>query len=246
MPADDRLGSHNGKGANGRGEPATEPDKQQAIDVCHGRSLRYPPPKHVDLLPQDQNLSLQLGSRLKERGQEGKQQPEQVGHQTAILRPLLMASTPNRIFGAHTGVILTVFSGASPAPLCTCLRDPPCCPTSGVSCILLGWEGMSLLTPIARERPPRDVRHLMLQHRHREIRHLGSADRAFVWLGLVHRRRTWGRLRRIATGSRRTNTSPGRGVSAGCRARDYRSGVLRNAAECSGSCGRSFRDRKPP
>ena len=44
------------------------------------------------------------------------------------------------------------------------------------------------LMPIARERPPRDVRHLVLQHRHREIRHLCSANRALVGFGLVHRR----------------------------------------------------------
>ena len=75
-----------------------ESDKQRAIDVCQDRSLGHPEPKHVDLLSKDQILCLQLGSPLKERGQQD--QPDRVGHRV-ILRNLILASTPNHIFGTH-------------------------------------------------------------------------------------------------------------------------------------------------
>jgi len=79
-----------------------EPDKHYAIDVCQNRPSGHPPTKYVDLLPQDQILRLQLGSRLKERSQQSKDQLKQVGHQVAILRASLHASTPNRVFGTHS------------------------------------------------------------------------------------------------------------------------------------------------
>src|SRR5262245_61590046 len=82
MPANDRLRLDDGKGADGRGEPATEPDKHQAIDVCQRWSLRHPTPKHNDLLSQDQNLNLQFGSRLKQRSQEGTR-----GDMSAVVAP---------------------------------------------------------------------------------------------------------------------------------------------------------------
>jgi hypothetical protein len=50
-----------------------------------------------------------------------------------------------------------------------------------------GRSRASRLIPIARKGPPGNVRHLVLQHQHREIRNLRSADRALVMLGLVHR-----------------------------------------------------------
>lgn len=102
MPANDCLRPDDSKGAGGRGEPAIEPDKQQAIDVCQGRSLGHPPAKHVDLLPQNQNLRLEFGPRLKERSRDTKNQLEQIDHQTAILRCSLHASTPNRILDTHS------------------------------------------------------------------------------------------------------------------------------------------------
>jgi hypothetical protein len=40
--------------------------------------------------------------------------------------------------------------------------------------------------PLTSQRAPLDVRHLVPQHRHRQIRNLGPAYRAFVGLGLVH------------------------------------------------------------
>ncbi|MPZ36134.1 MAG: hypothetical protein GEV13_35135 [Rhodospirillales bacterium] len=59
------------------------------------------PAKHADLLSQDQILSLQLGSRLKERSENSKNKPKQIGHRATILRCSLHASTPNRIFSTH-------------------------------------------------------------------------------------------------------------------------------------------------
>jgi hypothetical protein len=35
---------------------------QRAIDICQRWPLGHPPAKHVELVPQDQNLSLQFGS----------------------------------------------------------------------------------------------------------------------------------------------------------------------------------------
>src|SRR5260370_31559721 len=84
------------------GEPAIEPNKQKTIDICQSRPLWHPSTKHVDLLPEDQILCLQFGSRLKQRSQNGKNQPEQFGHQAASLPRSFLASTANRIFATHT------------------------------------------------------------------------------------------------------------------------------------------------
>jgi len=102
VPANDRLRPDDRKGACGRGEPAIEANKQKAIDICQSRPLWHPSTKHVDLLPEDQILCLQFGSRLKQRCENGKKQPEQVGHQAASLPRSFLASTPNRIFGTHS------------------------------------------------------------------------------------------------------------------------------------------------
>jgi len=80
-----------------------EPNKQQAIDVCQSRPFGHPPAEHVDLLPQNQILRLQFSSRLKQRRQNGKDQPDQVGHRDESLPRLFLASTPNPIFGTHNG-----------------------------------------------------------------------------------------------------------------------------------------------
>ena len=82
-------------------EPAIEPNKQKAINVCQSRPLWHPPAPHIDLVPQDLILSLQLSSRLKERSQTSKNQLEQVGHKTPILA---VRSTRRRriAFSAHT------------------------------------------------------------------------------------------------------------------------------------------------
>src|ERR1700722_18558542 len=65
------------------------------------RSLRRSPPKHIDLLPQDQVFRFQRCSRLEARSQDTENQLEQIGHQDASLRRPLAPSTPNRIFGTH-------------------------------------------------------------------------------------------------------------------------------------------------
>src|SRR3984893_5987065 len=73
------------------------------------RSLRRSPAKHIDLLAQDQVFRFQRCSRLEARSQDTENQPEQIGHQDASLRRPLAASTPNRIFGTHRCLRLTMY-----------------------------------------------------------------------------------------------------------------------------------------
>jgi hypothetical protein len=89
-------------------KPAIEPNKQKAIDICQSGPLWHSPAKHVDLLPQDQILRLQLGSRPNQRSQNAKNQPEQVGRQAEKLSSFVPASTPNPIFGTHRATVKPV------------------------------------------------------------------------------------------------------------------------------------------
>ena len=80
-----------------------EPNEQKTISIVEVRSLRCPPAKHIDLLPQDQDFCCQLCSRLEERSQDAENQLEQIGHRAASLPRPLAASTLNLIFGTHNG-----------------------------------------------------------------------------------------------------------------------------------------------
>ena len=78
-----------------------EPNEQKTIGIVEVRSLRCPPAKHIDLLPQDQDFCCQLCSRLEERSQDAENQLERIGHQAVNLPRPLPASMPNLIFGTH-------------------------------------------------------------------------------------------------------------------------------------------------
>jgi hypothetical protein len=79
-------------------------------------SLRHPPAKHINLLPQDEDFCFQLCSRLEERSQDPENQLEQIGHQAASLpRVLEMLET----IAAATA---EVCSGPADPP--TIRRDP--------------------------------------------------------------------------------------------------------------------------
>ena len=103
VPANDCLRPDNRNRAQEGGKPAIEPNEQKAIGIVQIWSLRHPPAKHVDLLPQDQIFRFQLGSRPEERSQDAKNQLEQISHQAASLPRPFPASTSNRIFGTHRG-----------------------------------------------------------------------------------------------------------------------------------------------
>ena len=102
VPANDRLRPDNRNGAKDGGEAAIEPNEQKTIGIVEVRSLRFPPAKHVDLLPQDQIFCFQRCSRPKERSQDANNQLEQICHQAASLPRPFPASTSNRIFGTHS------------------------------------------------------------------------------------------------------------------------------------------------
>src|SRR5450759_3353143 len=64
VPANDRFRPDNRNRAQHAGKPAIEPNEQKTIGIVQVRSLRCPPAKHIDLLPQHQIFRLQLCSRL--------------------------------------------------------------------------------------------------------------------------------------------------------------------------------------
>ena len=101
VPANDRLRPDNRNRAKDGGKPAIEPNKQKTIGIVEVRSLRRPPAKHIDLLPQDQVFRFQRCSRLEARSQDTENQLEQIVHQMANLPRLFSASMLNRIFGTH-------------------------------------------------------------------------------------------------------------------------------------------------
>ena len=101
VPANDRFRPDNRNCAKNGGEPVIKPNKQKTIGIVQIWSLRHPPAKHVNLLPQDQIFRLQLCSRLEERSQYAENQLEQILHQVANLPRLFSASILNRIFGTH-------------------------------------------------------------------------------------------------------------------------------------------------
>jgi len=102
VPANDRFRPDNRNCAQDGGKPAIEPYEQKTIGIVQIWSLRHPPAKHVDLLPQDQIFRLKLCSRPKERSQNAKNQHERISHQAASLPRSFPASTSNRIFGMHS------------------------------------------------------------------------------------------------------------------------------------------------
>jgi hypothetical protein len=79
-----------------------EPNEQKPIGIVQSWSLRQAAAEHVDLLPEDQILCLQLGSRPHERSQNANNQPEKLNHQVTSLPRSFDASTSNRIFGTHS------------------------------------------------------------------------------------------------------------------------------------------------
>src|ERR1019366_2306145 len=102
VPANDRLRPDNRNRVKDGGEPVIKPNKQKTIGIVEVRSIRCPPAKHIDLLPQDQDFCFQLCSRPEERSQDAENQLEKILHQAVSLSRLFSASMPNRIFGTHS------------------------------------------------------------------------------------------------------------------------------------------------
>jgi hypothetical protein len=101
VPANDRLRLDNRNRAQDGGKPEIEPNEQKTIGIVQIWSLRHPPAKHVDLMPQDQIFRLQLCSRPEERSQDAKNQLEQISYQAASL-PHLFLRLRRIEFSVHT------------------------------------------------------------------------------------------------------------------------------------------------
>src|SRR4051812_41134338 len=68
VPAHDRFRSNNRHRAKHRGEQPIKPNEQKSIHIAQMRALRYPSAKHIDLLPEDQDLGLEICPRFEKRG----------------------------------------------------------------------------------------------------------------------------------------------------------------------------------
>jgi hypothetical protein len=101
VSANNRFRSDNRNRVQDAGKPAIEPNEQKTLGIVQIWSLRHPPARHVDLLPQDQIFRLQPCSRPEELSQDAKNQLEQISHQVASLPRPFPASTSNRNFGTH-------------------------------------------------------------------------------------------------------------------------------------------------
>jgi len=60
VPAHDRFRSNNRNRAKHRGEQPIKPNEQKSIRVAQVWMFRHPPAKHIDLLPEDQDLGLEI------------------------------------------------------------------------------------------------------------------------------------------------------------------------------------------
>jgi hypothetical protein len=113
VPANDGLQPNNRNRVQDAGKPAIEPNEQKTIGIVQIWSLRHPPAKHVNLLPQNQILRFQPCPRPKERSHDAKNQLEQISHQAASFARPFPASTSNRIIGTHSHAGDAIISMAS-------------------------------------------------------------------------------------------------------------------------------------
>ena len=80
MPTQDRLGSDDGYGAKDARATTIEPNEQGAIGPTQMRSTWRTLPKNVELMPQHQDLGLQLLSRLEAVAQHADEQEADCNH----------------------------------------------------------------------------------------------------------------------------------------------------------------------
>src|SRR5215203_4731272 len=80
VPTNDRLRSNNRDRAKHRGEQPIKPNEQKSIHSAQVWMFRHAPAKHIDLLPENQDLGIEICSRFEKRGKQSENQLEQVDH----------------------------------------------------------------------------------------------------------------------------------------------------------------------